>query len=335
MIWQTLHQSFDAYLVASSQPGSLSLRIAKLVPRLIYQLSQPHDIVVIGFYGHPLSILARRLTKAPIIFDAFVSTYDTLCSDRQVIAPNAILGHLAFQLDKQACQSATKILLDTKTHAEYFQKTFSLPKHKIETFYLGCDENLFCPISGYSHTPFTVFTYSTYLPLHGMETIVEAANLCRNYPIQFRLVGGNGFTYQKARQLAAGYQLTNVEFVPSMPFSHLPKEIAKASICLGGHFGHTPKAKRVISGKTYQFIAMNKAVILGDNPANRELFCHGQTAYLCPMDNPAALADAIISLFENPDLCTQLATGSLALYRRELTRRKLGEQLNNLIYTLL
>jgi glycosyltransferase involved in cell wall biosynthesis len=336
MIWQTLNQHFDGCLVADSQAGSLSLRLARLLPRLIYHLRRPHDLLVIGFYGHPLALLARYLTRAPILFDAFVSTYDTLCFDRQLFPAASPGGKLVFWLDKQASHYADKVLLDTKTHADYFRQTFNIPPAKVDTLYLGCDEKVFQPARSLS-TPerCTIFTYSTYLPLHGTEIIVEAAQLCRVYPIHFRLIGDKGPTYEQNRCLAERYQLPNLEFIPTIPFSQLPAEIAQATICLGGHFGSTPKAGRVIAGKTYQFMAMGQPVILGDNSANRELFQPMQTAYFCQMNDPQALAAAVIHLYETPKLRQQLSENAYSFYHENLTWQVLEKKLVNIIQTML
>jgi glycosyltransferase involved in cell wall biosynthesis len=336
MIWQTLSQYFDSYLIADSRAGSLSLRIARLIPRLLYHLKRTHDLLVVGFYGHPFVILARHLTRAPILFDAFVSTYDTFCFDRQIFPSESLIGKLAFQLDKQASHRANKVILDTKTHADYFQQIFNVPAQKIDTLYLGCDEKMFDLAAAWPFPQsFTVLTYSTYLPLHGTDIIVKAANLCKNYPIHFRLIGNEGMTYQQTRQLAERQRLDNVEFVSTVPFSRLPAEIATANICLGGHFGSTPKAGRVIAGKTFQFMAMRKPVILGDNPANRELFRHMQTAYFCQMNNPRALAEAIIRLYKNQGLRKELSENAAAFFHNNLTWKILGTKLASTIHQML
>ena len=53
-------------------------------------------------------------------------------------------------------------------------------------------------------------------------------------------------------------------------FKKFPVEMSKADVCLGGHFSDVEKGKRVISEKAFEGLAMRKAVIVGDNPANRD-----------------------------------------------------------------
>lgn len=327
MIWRTLAQQTAADLIADNRPGSLSLRLARLVPRLIRRLQRPHDLVVVGFYGHPLALLARRFSRAPLLFDPFVSTYDTLVGDRGRIAEGSLWARGLFSLDRRALQQADLNLSDTQAHAAYYAATFDVPSSKLATLYLGCDEGRFFPRPAPREARFVVFTYSTYLPLHGMTTVVEAAQRCLGLPIEFRLVGSSGPTLAAAQARAHALGLDNVTFVPSLPFAALPEAMAAADVCLGGHFGRSAKSRRVIAGKTYQFIAMGKPVILADNAANRELFDHGTTAYFCLPDDPDELAQAILALYHQPGLRRSLAENAYALYRQRLTWQVLGDEL--------
>lgn len=319
-LWRTLQQRFDSQLVGDEKGHSLTFRLARVALQLILQLRRAHDLLVVGFYGHPLVLLAKQFTRAPILFDPFVSTYDTLALDRQAFAADSLFARFCWHLDQQALTKATYILGDTACHCQFYQQTFGLAAEKFATLYLGCDEHLFYPRTVEQPTnPFTVFTYSTYMPLHGVETIIEAAQLCAAYPIRFRLVGDQGPTYGAVQRKAQRLGASNVEFVRTVPFTQLVDEIGQAALCLGGPFGATAKAQRVIAGKSYQFIAMAKPVIIGDTPANQELFHHLETAYLCPLNDPAALAEAILTLYHQEQLRQRLAQNAFTLFRTQLT----------------
>ena len=76
----------------------------------------------------------------------------------------------------------------------------------------------------------------------------------------------------------------------------LPSAIASADVCLAGPFGNTPKAGRVVTGKTYQFLAMAKPTIVADTEPNRELLGPGHEGHFVSPDDPVALANAILEL---------------------------------------
>ena len=63
---------------------SLPVRYARIIPRLLRCSFNDYDMVFVGFLGQPLMPLIHLLTPSPILFDAFLSIYDTLCFDRRV-----------------------------------------------------------------------------------------------------------------------------------------------------------------------------------------------------------------------------------------------------------
>jgi glycosyltransferase involved in cell wall biosynthesis len=173
--------------------------------------------------------------------------------------------------------------------------------------------------------------YGSYLPLHGIETVIEAARLLdHRSPVRFRIIG-QGMRSQYIRQMAQDYQLTNVQFAPSVPLRDLPAEISRAALCLGGHFSAIPKASRVIAGKTFQCLAMGKATIVGDNPANAELLTHAESAWFCPMNDPQALAAAISQLMDDPALSARLGEAGRQVFLQKASVHVLSAQIRQMV----
>lgn len=274
------------------ESGRLSFNLVRLSFRLFLLNPQHQHLYFVGFYGQPLVLAARLRWRGPLVFDAFLSTYDTYCFDRKIFPPHSWMGRLAFWLDKLSCKLADIVVLDTQSHARYFCNTFDVPENKLRVLYVGCDETFFKPQEWLEPDPPIVLFYGSFLPLHGVEVIVQAAHLMRDDRVRFRIVG-SGQLEPKVRRLVQRLSVDNVEFLPPMPYRLLPGLIASCTICLGGHFGSTEKASRVISSKAFQCMASGKPTILGDNPANRELFVHGRDAWMVRMNDPQALANGI------------------------------------------
>jgi glycosyltransferase involved in cell wall biosynthesis len=308
--------------ITPERPGSLSLNLLDVLRRLLPALRRPHDLVILGFYAHPLVPVVRRLTRQPILFDAFVSTWDTLCFDRQKFAPTSWRGQAARRFDLAACRSADRVLLDTRAHAQFFVDSFGLDASRVDCWYLGCDEAIFQPRPRPPRSvtePLTVFFYGSYQPLQGVDVIVQAAALLsEDARVRFKLIGA-GQTQSQAQQLAQQSRLSNVEFLPPVPLVELAEHIAASDICLGGPFGATAKAQRVIPTKTAQFLAMSRPVIASDTPANRELLSHLVSAYLCPAGQPHALAEAIRAFAGADGLRAALAQGGRRLFEDRLS----------------
>ena len=280
-----------------------------------------YDVVIAGFYGQFIAVVLALLQHQPVILDAYVSTYDTLCEDRKLFRSRSLLGRLAYWIDQKSCQLANIIITDTQAHARYFSLQFGIPEEKFRVVYVGCDESLFYPRSDISPPSdhCEVFYYGSFLPLHGTEVIIQAAALLRDRKDIHFTLGGNGPLFKSVKRMVEDLHLDNVNLIGWIPLERLPLYIAGATICLGGHFSNVPKAARVISTKTFQFIAMRKPTIVGDNAATRELFIPGEHVYAVPMGDSVALAAAIGELADSRELRDYIATKGYALFREHLT----------------
>lgn len=332
-----LHRAFEQFAHVESiaperPPRSLVASSLSVAARALPHLLPTPDLIFVGFYGHLILRTLAPLIRAPLLFDAFVSTYDTLCFDRRVFAPDSARGRLAYRLDRSTVRRADHVLLDTPQHVAYFVRTFDTPASRFSALPVGCQDAIFHPQrrTESSGACMRVLYYSTYLPLHGVETIIRAAAQLAHAPIHFRLIG-QGPLRGESQALAQSLGLNNVEFVDSVPLEALVGEIAGADICLGGHFGNSAKAERVVPGKIYQMLAMERPVIAANTPANRELLCHGKHALLVPPFDAAALAGAIRTLYAQPALREQIAAAGRARYVSHASERVITERLHAIV----
>lgn len=325
-----LRVHYDVTILTPQLSGT-SERIAAGLTRFLLRPPN-YDVVFAGFYGQPLAIALSRLQHKPIVLDAFVSTYDTLCEDRRRFPPNSLAGRLAFWLDAESCRGARRVLTDTAADAAYLRDTFDVPEVKLAPMYVGCDETLFFPRAVSAKTgSCTVFYYGSFLPLHGVDVILRAAEKLKHFPAIRFIIGGAGPGLSQMQQLAAELMLRNVDFIGWIPIDRLPAHIGEADICLGGHFSTIPKAARVIATKTFQFVAMGKPTVVGDNAATRELFVPGEDVLAVPMGDAVALASTVQALAEDAALRTRIAAGGHARFEARAATAVIAQQLAGLI----
>lgn len=331
VIINALQRNYDVTIM-TGEGNSIPFRTCTGLVKVIYKRPQ-YDVVFAGFYAQPIVIVFSLFQNKPIIFDAYVSTFDTLCEDRGWFRPTSVVGKLAFWLDQNSCKKASAILTDTKANSNYFNSVLGAEKNKLSTVYVGYDESVFFPrheVTGDNGST-TVFYYGAFLRLHGTEIIIQAANKLRDVPEIRFILGGTGKQVAYIRKMVSELDLPNVELVGWIPYNKLPDYISQATICLGGHFSQVPKATRVISTKTFQFMAMRKPTIIADNPATRELFTSGEHAYSVPMGDPDALANAIQVLAKDRNLCQHIADGGYNLLQQKLSAEIMARELDNII----
>lgn len=290
------------------------------------------DAIYVPFLGHnflPMLWWIKRREKIPIVFDGFLSLYDTAVNDRRLLASYSVWAWVNWLQDFLACRIPHIMLIDTPEYAQYFEKTFTALKVKLLPLPIGCRTDLFHPIaaSGKDDAVFQVEFHGTFIPLQGIETILSAAKILQDQKerIRFTLIG-KGQTYPVMRELANNLQLTNLEFTESLPMERIPQRIANADVCLG-IFGETAKADRVIPTKAYEIMACGKPLITGDTTAARRVLRDGENALLTKPGDAQALADAILRLKANTELRETLGRNGRALTEKEFMPEKIVEPL--------
>lgn len=276
----------------------------------------PVPLYLVGFNGQLDCLLLRLLMLArrtPIVFAPLVTLTETLVDDRGVFPRRSPRGALARLLDGASLSAATHVIIDTEAHRRYVIEEFGVAPERVTVWHLGADPMVFRPAPAPRREgPLRVLFYGTFLPLHGIRTILQAAALLKDEPrIEFALVG-DGPDHAASMAYARDAQLGRVHFADWVQYANLGETVAQADICLGS-FGTTPKAQMVIPNKVYQCAAVGRPIITADTPATREVFEHKGTAFMCPPGDAPALAAAIQTLCDDAALRERLGRQAAAV----------------------
>jgi glycosyltransferase involved in cell wall biosynthesis len=335
VILRAFQRFSDVTVIGYRTRGPLALRsIILSLQALPHLFFGRYDILFVGFYGHLIMLVVGLFSRTPILFDAFVSTYDTLVSDRGVFSPRSIQAKIAWWLDRTACRLADWILVDTPLQATFFQEHFTESSKMISAVPVGCNEDLFFFQKPKPHANFEILYYCSFLPLHGVDIVVQAASYLKDTPIHFKLIG-SGPEYARVRKIAADLSIQQITWIDQIPLERIPSEIASADICLGGHFGSSEKAGRVVPGKLFQMLAVGCPVIAADTEANRALLEHNKNSFLCPPGDPRALADAILELYHDPIRREALGDEGHTLFEKHCSEAVIGKNLQEICDYLL
>jgi glycosyltransferase involved in cell wall biosynthesis len=301
------------------------LRLAAAEARLVRGSAGSADVILVGYPGHADLPAARRVARGrPVVFNPLVSLYETLVDDRKRFAPGSLPARALRAVDRRALRAATLVVADTEANADYLAGLAGLTRDRVAVCLVGAEEHLFFPGSG-GRDPDTVVFVGKLIPLHGLETILDAARLAPE--LGFRVVGDG-----QLRSLLNG-RPPNVEHVPWLPYQQLPELLRRAGSALG-IFGASAKARRVIPNKAFQALACATPLVTADTPAARELLTDGTSALLVPPGDPEALAAAVRRLAGDRGLTGRLAAGGLAAYRERASEDVLGQRWRALLERL-
>lgn len=283
-------------VVECQDTSAFWLRCLKLFWR--YLQTENHDVIIVGAMGHANVPLAKisSLYRKKVIFDPFISLYDTAVFDRKQVKKDSIRAKYYYYLDKVSCEISDMVITDTLQHAKYFSKEFGIPSEKISVIYIGADDDIFYPKEAkkQNNNKFIVEFHGSFVPLQGVQYIIEAAKILEKENVLFKIIG-KGQTYKDILKMSKKLHVKNVLFLGWINYNEIPDFIAESDVCLG-IFGDTEKAKRVIPNKAFEILAMKRPLITGDSPAVREILINRKNALLCEMANPESLAEAIMTL---------------------------------------
>ena len=73
-----------------------------------------------GYVDMPFIAAIARARRIPILFDTFISLYDTIVEDRGLRGRHSAIGRATHAADTVGCRLADLVLCDTPAHADYF-----------------------------------------------------------------------------------------------------------------------------------------------------------------------------------------------------------------------
>ena len=319
-VWERRRHKWSLGVGAAARLGVAETRL------LLRRRREHFDAVLVGYPGHFDLPAARRIARGrPVVFNPLISLHETLVEDRSRFAPRSAAAALLRRVDRLALRCSDLVVADTAENARHFAELGGLDEAHTAVCFVGAEERLFRP-SWQPEEEFRVLFVGKLIPLHGLETILDAARLAPELP--FRIIGDG-----QLEALLDG-RPPNVDWVEWVDYERLPEEYQRAGAALGV-FGMSPKASRVIPNKAFQALACGAPLVTADTPAARELLSDGESALLVPPGDAAALAAALQRLAADAALARAIGQGGLAAYRAHASEQVLGARWRELIERLL
>ena len=292
---------------------------------------------MVNFRGHEIYWLLRWLVghQSKIIFDQLISPYDAWVNERQTFSKNSLFARLIYRFERRILVDTDYVITDSQSQAVYYADLYRVPLKKFTVIRGSVDEMMFSPSAEPRKfdfpEPFVVFTYGTFIPLQGMELVLEAAEKLRDLPIRFMIAGGSGKKLAHFLETREKKELSNISHTPWINFNELPSYIRGAGLCLGGPLGGSSQAKRVITGKALQFLACESPTVVGLTDETRELFTDRVNCLLVKPGDTGSLAEAISWAFHNQERLPSIARQGRLTYEKYYSMAVLKERLNAFI----
>lgn len=321
----------DVIVVKNTHKGIL--RYSEVFLRLLLvRFKLKPDVYLLTFRGYEMLLPVRLLTIGkPLIYDEFIHPVEWAIHEHGKLSMKSPLVGLFELFYKALVQSVQLILTDTVSHADLSAELTGIKRAKVEAIPVGADETVF---TKGAKTPksknknLTVFYYGNMLPLHGLQYVIQTAEKLRGEPVKFVLIGGDEATsVMVAESQDAG---ANIEYRKWVEFSELPRLMSEADVCLAGPFGDTYQSQYVITGKAYQYLAMGRPVIVGENKES-SVFDNRKNALVVPQADANALAKELRWALGHAGELEKIGQAGQRLYDQKFSNDRLSQRLKSIL----
>jgi len=320
--WGRFDPGYSRNGILRSHLAALGWTVADFHPRFcalgdleaaLRRLPRPEAVWVPCFRQRDVAAARRWCDRqgVPLLFDPLISAYDKQVFERFKLAEGSRAAQRLLAQEQRLFAKADTVLADTSCHAGFFAQTLGVAKDKIHVVYVGADETLFnAAPKRMAEGPAEVLFFGSFIPLHGAETIVEAARIYQGPSVRWCLLGDGP---EKSACVTAAAGLTQVAFENPTPYVRLPARIHCADILLGV-FGTTQKAGRVIPNKVFQALASGRPVITRTSEAYPHNTRASSAVSFVPPGDPQALAAAVASWVTQREMLAERGQAARVLY---------------------
>jgi glycosyltransferase involved in cell wall biosynthesis len=289
---------------------SILLRWLVAYPVLIvrYLRLPAHDVVVIGYMGQ-LDVLVlwpwARLRGVPVIWDVLMSLYVATVEDRGLLSSDRVAARGLYAWEWLAFRAADRLIMSNLYSANYLRKRFRLKQDAVAHVLIGAETDHFPRRPTRSeeyppNEPVRVLFYGTFIPSHGVGTIIDAARRLQEHPVHWTLIG-NGQEAEAIDATLSENPMSNLTRIDWVPYADLVRQIHLSDICLG-IFGAGERASHALANKIFQILASGTPLVTRDSPAIRQVVDPSMPGiYLIPPADPAALANAVLAFARERD----------------------------------
>ncbi len=272
--------------------------------------------------------LVARLKRAPLLFE--VRDLWPAFAIQVGVLKNSTLIWLSEWLERFLLKQADCVVVNSPGFVEHVKERGA---KWVECIPNGADPALFDgKVKGdrlRSHYGLEGKYVVLYAGAHGISndlgTVLLAADQLKKYSdIQIVFVG-DGKEKPALIEMSARLGLSNVTFLDAVKKNEMPEMLAMADACLA-ILKPIPLYGTVYPNKVFDYMAAGKPIILAMEGVIRKLVEQAQAGLIVSPGDAQGIAQAILTLKNQPDLAKKMGGNGRRLIEDEFNRQKLAQQ---------
>jgi glycosyltransferase involved in cell wall biosynthesis len=294
------------------------------------------DILWVSFESFPTVPLAKILkiyTKSILVFDPLISQYDTHTEAKPLYSRAEWMAEWLRWHDRLPTYLSDITLMDTKPHCRLMADVTGVSLTKFKVVPIASNQEVFFPQHPIpeERSELKVLWYLWASKLHGLEYGLEAACALLDqpnihftfvFPFQAKIVTKRPEIQGLLQKLSASKNVKLIEWTTPLQLSltDLAQFINQHDVTLGG-FGGIEKARNVILNKEIEGMACGRVVITQQKAPGITELKHMENCLLCPEQNAASIANAILMLAHDRPLLRQIGQAGYETFLQKFTPR--------------
>lgn len=281
---------------------------------VVYLVSTPPIQGLIG-------AVLKKIRKVPFVYNLQDVFPDSMVG-AGMTKENSLLWKIGLKVEDFTYRHADKIIVISEDFRLNLLKK-GVPGHKIEVVYNWVDTDVVYPINQQDNIlyeeldltrddKFRVVYAGNFGLAQNIDIIIDSAEKLQSYPdIQF-LLFGQGETYEAYKEVVANRGLNNVVFQPLQPVDKVKYVYSLGDL---GIVSCKPGiGKGAFPSKTWSILAAGVPVVANydEDTDLQRILTHDKLGVFSQSGNSNQMAEAILQMFKNPQLCREYSKNARA-----------------------
>lgn len=238
------------------------------------------------------------------------------------IGKDSLLYKILTKISIWSYRKASRIIVSSKSFKRYFEEELKISaEDKGLTYYPSYAENDYENVGNIDNKCFDIVFAGNIGPAQSVETIIETANLLKQYDdIKFHIVG-DGLSKESCEEKAKEYKLENVEFYGFHPVEEMPKYYALAD-CFIITMVDNIVVNSTLPAKVQSYMLAKKPIIGSISGEVKSVIKEAECGYCTDSGNFTQLAEIITNVYNNVDELNKMGNNAIAYYKKHFEKEK-------------
>lgn len=265
-----------------------------------------------------LPVMARWNRRVPVVYDVH-ENYPLEVQHRDFIPRplRGLAGWTVQQLESHYAKRCSGIVCVVPFQMDRF-RSLGKPLCEVRNYASRDLLETASPDDYDQRLPVIGFTGAHY-EANGSLVVLEAAARVREVFPEVKFLIGDRFASERFREqfesrLSEHALEETVQMEPNVPSPEIMTKLNRFKVAVSPYMD-TPKLRRAIPTKIFEYMAASVPVISSDLPLSRELIRDDHDGVLVRPGDPGQLADSIIGLLSDPERSRRIGTAGLEAFK--------------------